>query len=167
MIAVTRGTTSWRCVNSLDELTSDEVLFEGVATDSLVWGDDIQNLREPDIVERLALARATKIAELKTACTTQIQGGFISNALGSGYTYESKLPQDQTNLMGAAMLGADLSFTCIDATGYKSKVPHTAAQLKQVFLTGALHIESATTKYDLLKKQVEVASLDDLPGISW
>jgi hypothetical protein len=119
-------------------------------------------------IEILEAKKLYTIDKLKQACTSQIQAGFTSDALGTAYTYQSALPQDQMNLMGAAMLGVDLPFTCIDSTGYKSKLLHTAAQMKQVFLTGAAHIEAATTKYDILKKQVEDATtIESIDGVSW
>lgn len=55
-ILVKKGTASWR--QSVDTPNDDEVVYHGATSDSLVWGADIQNLREPTAQESSAIARA-------------------------------------------------------------------------------------------------------------
>lgn len=116
-------------------------------------------------------ARLAKIDELKQACTTAIQSGFTSSALGTPHTYDSELPTDQTNIIGAmvaSLSGASIPFTCTDSSGYKEQRLHTAAQLQQVFQAGMQHIVTNKSHYDALKKQVEQATtVESVNGISW
>ncbi len=87
----------------------------------------------------LAAAQAAQLAVLSSACANAIVSGFTSNALGSAYTYPSKVT-DQQNLTAsvlASMLpsvaaGWTTPFWCADANGNWSWVSHTAAQIQQV-----------------------------------
>jgi hypothetical protein len=54
-IAVKKGTSSWRAWEG--EPAQDEVIFDGDVTETMVWGDDVQNLREPTTAEQAAIAR--------------------------------------------------------------------------------------------------------------
>lgn len=54
MIAVKIGTNSWRAAESL---LPGEVEFLGEPTRTMVWGDDVQNLREPTAAELIVIAR--------------------------------------------------------------------------------------------------------------
>lgn len=101
--------------------------------------------------------RATKTAEINTACATAIVGGFTSAALGAPHTYDSAL-EDQLNLIGAVSLGADLPYRCTDAVGMKAFRLHTAAQLKQVAADGAVIKLAALEKAATLKAQVQAAA---------
>ena len=116
-------------------------------------------------------ARLAKIAELKRACTTAIQSGFTSAALGTPHTYDSELPTDQTNIIGAmvaSLSGATIPFTCTDSNGYKEQRLHTSAQLQQVFQAGMQHIVINKSHYDSLKKTVEQATtLEEINGVTW
>ena len=125
-------------------------------------------MNSADILDR---GKASKIAELKIACTKAIQSGFTSGALGSVHTYDSELPTDQTNIIGAmvaSLSGASIPFTCTDSTGYKEQRLHTSSQLQQVFQAGMQHIVANKTKYDAKKKLVEQAStVQTVNEISW
>lgn len=123
---------------------------------------------EEELVEATKLV---KIDELKQACTTAIQSGFTSSALGAPYTYDSELPTDQTNIIGAmvaSLSGAAIPFTCTDSNGYKEQRLHTAAQLQQVFQAGMQHIVVNKSNYDAKKKLVEQATtVEAVNGINW
>lgn len=127
--------------------------------------------REVTTEELLQAARLAKIAELKQACTTAIQSGFTSSALGTSHIYDSELPTDQTNIIGAmvaSLSGASIPFTCTDSNGYKEQRLHTSAQLQQVFQAGMQHIVTNKSQYDILKKQVEQATtVEAVNGINW
>ncbi len=121
--------------------------------------------------EILEVSRMAKISELKLACTTSIQSGFTSSALGSPHTYDSELPTDQTNIIGAmvaSLSGASVPFTCTDSNGYKEQKLHTSTQLQQVFQAGMQHIVINKSHYDSLKKIVEQATtLEEINGVIW
>ena len=91
--------------------------------------------------EIIMALKSAKIIELKIATSTAINSGFMSSALGAPYRYDSTLPQDQINLLGAVLSGMDVNYTCTASSGVKSQVMHTAAQLQQVFKDGAGWIE--------------------------
>lgn len=91
---------------------------------------------------KFAQAKAAKIAELKDACRQTIESGFTSSALGTAHTYDSALPQDQINLLGAKLGGVDIAFTCTDANGVKAQRFHTYAQISQVFDDGKAWVET-------------------------
>lgn len=127
--------------------------------------------REVTAGEILEAYRFLKINELKQSCTTAIQSGFTSSALGTPHTYDSELPTDQTNIIGAmvaSLSGASIPFTCTDNNGYKEQRLHTASQLQQVFQAGMQHIVINKSHYDSLKKAVEQAStLEEINGVTW
>lgn len=155
MYAITIGTTSYRAISSEADLSPGEVLFSGTLTETMVWDSILGNVREINSGELLLQAKAKRILELKDDCTNYIQAGFTSNALGAGYTYDSALPQDQINLVGAKMAGIDMPFTCTDDQGYKSQKPHTVAQIGQVYLDGMIHLQSAKSRFYARKLAVE------------
>lgn len=123
---------------------------------------------EEELVEATKLV---KIDELKQACTTAIQSGFTSSALGVPHTYDSELPTDQTNIIGAmvaSLSGASIPFTCTDSNGYKEQRLHTAAQLQQVFQAGMQHIVVNKSNYDAKKKLVEQATtIQQVNEVNW
>ena len=63
MLAITKGTTSYRAVASKDDLTAAEVLFTGDFGPSMVWDDELQNVRGRTAEELLADAKA-KVTDL-------------------------------------------------------------------------------------------------------
>jgi hypothetical protein len=91
----------------------------------------------------LNTAITDKIAEVDAACDAAVQGGFVSSALGSAYTYPSKA-SDQANLSSSVLasllpnLPANWTtlFWCYDAKGQGNLVAHTAAQIQQVGTDG-------------------------------
>jgi len=145
--AVLTNTVSCRAVSEDYVPDIGEVIFEGELSDSVVWDENLQNLRVKNQEEILNGIRILKITSLKTDCTNAIQAGFVSNALGSAHTYDSSLPQDQTNLLGAKLAGIDQPYTCTDSNGSKAQRFHTFAQIEQVFLAGMLHVQAAKSHF--------------------
>lgn len=136
------------------------------------WGDSRPQPTEQELEAiRLPVTRQNKIASLKASCKSAIESGFSSSALGTPHTYDSELPTDQTNIIGAmvaSLSGASIPFTCTDSNGYKEQRLHTSAQLQQVFQAGMQHIVVNKSKYDALKKQVEQAEDGEaVNGINW
>ena len=128
-------------------------------------GDSSRAVSDNDL---FTLSKMEKIESLKQDCTTAIQAGFTSNALGENHTYDSSLPQDQTNLLGARMAGIDMMFTCTDSTGYKSQKFHTAAQIAQVYIAGMMHLQSTKAHFYAKKLAVEqAATLDAVDAVVW
>ncbi|AMQ83925.1 hypothetical protein [Pseudomonas glycinae] len=93
-------------------------------SDSHIWTNGAWSLD-------LTQLHAGKVAEVNTACTTGITGGFASSALGTTHRYGSAL-DDQLNLTGLILSGADSLCSCRDEQGVKAYRPHTATQLRQV-----------------------------------
>lgn len=165
------GEVSARYIASLSELLPDETSIETDDISSIIYDATTDSARAMNESDLLALAKTKKISSLKQACTTAIQSGFTSSALGSAHTYDSELPTDQTNIIGAmvaSLSGASIPFTCTDSNGYKEQRLHTAAQLQQVFQAGMQHIVVNKSRYDTLKKQVEQATtVEDVNEVSW
>jgi len=85
---------------------------------------------------QLAQEGQKKISELGSTCSAMCQSDFISNALGTNYTYPSKFPIDQFNLdvqcTGALNNPAGtFNIMCLDSTSKWVYVAHNATQLKQ------------------------------------
>lgn len=117
----------------------------------------------------LPAAKQRKIVQLKEQCTQAIQTGFVSNSLGENYVYDSALPQDQINLIGAVLSGVAIEFTCAsEATKNKAQRPHTAKQVKKVFDDGMQHIQINQKRFYTLKDQVEQCMSEAaVDAISW
>lgn len=164
---VTVGTKEARW-NGSEPIPSGFVEFTGQLTDTLIWDDALNNLREKNASELLNDYRLAKIELLKVDCTTAIQAGFTSSALGEVHTYDSTLPQDQTNLLGAKIAGVDMYFTCTDSTGYKSQKFHTVAQMAQVYQAGMVHLQTQKARFYARKLAVEQAqTIDAVDAVVW
>lgn len=168
MYAVIIGTTSYRSIGSESDLAPGEVLVLDTPDDEMIWDDVIGNIRRPNAGEFLEKSKQLRILELKDDCTNYIQAGFTSSALGSIHTYDSSLPQDQINLVGAKMAGIDMPFTCTDESGYKSQKPHTVAQIGQVYLAGMNHLQTAKSRFYARKISVEAATtIEEVSSVVW
>jgi len=104
----------------------------------------------------------------------EIDGGFISSALGAPHTYPSG-DSDQLNLIGAVTAGALVNFKCDNGSGYTYK-PHNAAQIRQVLQDGtaikSAILEKASDKnvaIEAILNSADVKSkkLSNLSLISW
>lgn len=165
--AVKIGTTDAVWIDN-DPAPSGCVRFDGEITSSMVWGDDVQNLREPNAAELLTAAKIKKVSELKLACKAAIEAGFSSSALGTAHIYDSNLPQDQLNIFRSGTAGVDRMFTCTDADGIKWQRPHTAAQLAQVLSDGDDHVSAKKAHFYTLLAQVNAAiDVETINGIVW
>ena len=123
----------------------------------------------PDMPLSIILAKLqqAKIIELNIACGNFMLNGFTSSALGNVHIYDSKL-EDQLNLTGVMALNADSYYKCLDGAGVKAFLPHSAAQIKQVGIDGAMFKMVALSKVDGLKKAVMLATtLADINAIVW
>ena len=160
MYAVTIGTTSYRAISSELDLLPGEVMFSGTPIEEMVWDDVLGNIRAPNPTELLEKSKQLKIMGLKDDCTNYIQAGFTSNALGTAHVYDSALPQDQINLVGAKMAGIDMAFTCADGAGYKSQKLHTAAQITQVYIAAMMHLQTAKARFYARKLAVEALTVE-------
>lgn len=141
----------------------------GDGTRIVEWNDNRPQPTELELaVANFAAAKLQKIGKLKQDCTNAIQAGFVSNALGENHTYDSTLPQDQTNLLGAKMAGVDMGFTCTDSTGYKSQKFHTVAQLAQVYQAGMVHLQTQKARFYARKLAVEQAqTIEAIDAVVW
>jgi hypothetical protein len=88
--------------------------------------------------EMLEKLKFNKKNELNQICELKIISGFISNALGSDFLYDSDVV-DQLNILGAVALGTDVGYKCLDLTsGIKNFYTHTNEQMKKVLGDGAI-----------------------------
>lgn len=115
--------------------------------------------------------KASKIKEINIACGNEIESGFISNALGTEYTYQSE-QIDQLNLIGLVASGTDDYFkagvTDVDGNITWNYELHTIGQLKQVLEDGKAHKQTLLQKANTLKAQVNTATTQaDLDAIVW
>jgi len=133
------------------------------------WGDARPQPTNDELLEAvIAAAKQQRITDLKADCTNAIQSGFVSNALGENHTYDSSLPQDQTNLLGAKIAGIDMYFTCTDSAGYKSQKFHTVAQMAQVYQAGMVHLQTQKARFYARKLAVEqAATIDAINAVVW
>jgi len=70
--AVKIGTTSAFCIDGL-ALPTDHVEYDGEFTPTLIWGDDVQNLREPTAEEAAVTLAAAQRAAIPTVSPRQIR----------------------------------------------------------------------------------------------
>lgn len=134
----------------------------------------------PTEEELLAKAVAAKKEELSEACAIAITGGFVSEAMGAKYQYDST-SEDQFNL--SAMYQASLLPTFDTAEPYKGSVPirackvakdgtlgdkevllHNKVQITTMFTDLCLHIGSQ--KQHLWEKQEILKSCETPEEVS-
>lgn len=121
------------------------------------------------IIDLQALHALRTIA-INQACEAAITAGFPSSALGSLHLYGSQL-EDQLNLTGAVLRGADMDYPCRDEQDVKAYRLHTIEQLKQVSADFTLFKLQLLQRADGLKQQLDQALLagdaDALESIVW
>lgn len=162
------GEVSARYIPNESELLPDELSIETEDIASVIYDSVLGEVREMNSTDLLNRSKADKIASLKMACRDAIQSGFTSSALGSPHRYDSALPQDQLNILGAKEAGVSRGFTCTDQTGVKWKRFHTAEQLLQVFIDGSTHIDQKTdTLYEKLALVNAATTIETVNGINW
>ena len=116
----------------------------------------------------LAAVKRERILDLSDSAHGEIISGFLSNALGSGYYYDSD-QEDQLNLIGAVASGASIPFSCRQALGgAKQYMIHTAAQLLQVLNDGK-NVKLAVLQKFSIKKDIILAASDIIAveAITW
>ncbi len=133
------------------------------------WNDPRPQPTQAELdAAELPAAQQAKILQLKSSCKNAIESGFTSSALGSVHTYDSALPQDQTNLLGAVMAGIDLMYTCIDSNNVKQQKLHTAAQMQTLYADAMTHVQAAKGRFYARKAEVEAATtLSAVDGVVW
>ena len=153
----------------LDLIHTVQVRDDGLGPYIAIWNDPRPQPTAQQLSDALLpAAKQKQILLLKTACKAAIEGGFYSSALGIPYKYDSALPQDQSNLIGAKLAGIDMAFTCTDANGIKWQHLHTAAQISQVYLDGMLHIQTnQALLYSKLTLLAQAITLADIAVIVW
>jgi hypothetical protein len=109
--------------------------------DDIIWkvgGPVPQNELEAKILE---LAKERRTAEISQDCENHIMSGFVSDALGTPYIYDSEFV-DQVDLVGALITvspydgdtgGYTIYYACRDvSTGVKNYHVHTYHNLRKV-----------------------------------
>jgi hypothetical protein len=125
----------------------------------------------------LADAQAIQSQVLNDACAAAITGGFTSSALGSTYTYPSKIV-DQQNLAASVLAsilpgvedGWTTQFWCANSDGVWAWTSHTAAQIQQVGIDGKKTIMAYQTQNAQLQAQLiasSVTTVDQVAAIVW
>jgi hypothetical protein len=125
----------------------------------------------------LAQAQSTQSAVIDAACAAAIVSGFTSSALGSAYTYPSKVT-DQQNLAASVLAsilpgvttGWTTPFWCADSTGMWSWVNHTAAQIQQVGAdskTAILGYQSQNAQLQAQLVAANITTVDQVAAIVW
>lgn len=118
----------------------------------------------------IAAALPAVISAINAACKAEIEGGFISNALGQDHTYDSEL-EDQVNISGQVQLATDVIHKCIDNADVVDYRAHTATEMHQVGVDLASHKLTQLVKAKGLKDAAAAAAaVDDLAtlqAITW
>lgn len=119
--------------------------------------------------------KALKIKKINKLCELFIVGGFKSSALGEEYFYYSTL-EEQTTLNSLINLGFDSNFKAqkislvegVEVKGERKQYPHTLTQLKEVLVSGAIHIKAQIDKKDELEVLINNATTaEELELIEW
>jgi hypothetical protein len=87
------------------------------------WADDTAAI--------LASLHEQKKQEINQACALYTESGFVSQALGWPFHYDSALV-DQINLTGSILSGLAADIACTDMEQHKAFRSHTAEQLRDV-----------------------------------
>lgn len=142
---------SWRCVEADWPLESDETLHEDVPAWAL-----------------LKQAKRAKLADLESACNTQLTSGFAH----AGYFYPSTL-DDQVNLQStktdALETNSAVPFICTEiATGEKGVKWHAPDEILAVYTTGK-NIKLGLFQTLGQKQQAvrDADTLEDVAAITW
>lgn len=135
-----------------------------------VTGKPIAAVTPHDPAQQLEALYKLRVDEINTACEALITAGFWSSALGQPHFYDSQL-EDQLNLTGVILGGADSVFACRDEAGSKEFRAHTTAQLRQVsddFAAFKLPLlQRANALKQLLEKALAAADMPALESINW
>lgn len=140
-----------------------------------VEGENLQSPFVEDILphslqeiaqSQLNLAKEQKIKELNALCASKLKT-LKSSALGEEHIYDGSL-EDQMNLMGAVAMNKDMPFRCAKEGGLKAPLPHTKAQLKQVYTDWLEHKNDIILRCGVLKNYVEnLQNVEAIQEVSW
>ncbi|MGH1429745.1 MAG: hypothetical protein ACRBB4_01375 [Neptuniibacter sp.] len=141
-----------------------------VAADQQGLVEITESEKDALLTPSMATVLKLKIAEINRDCKAAIEGGFVSNALGQDYTYDSEL-EDQVNISGNVQMGIDVLHKCIDGNGDAAYVTHSAAEMRLVGEHLVAHKLAQLTKAGGLKVQAAAAAAADdlasLQAITW
>ncbi len=107
--------------------------------------------------------KATKTAEIKTACGLAIASGITSHVLGSAHSYPTT-QLDQINFTGlitSSLLpdsGDEYKFWCADANGIWDRRIHTKLQIQIVGKAVANHVILQQDKYKQKLTEIDAAT---------
>jgi hypothetical protein len=127
------------------------------------------------VADKLAQAKAARIAGLSGDCQADIYSGFHSSTLGADHTYPAK-DTDQQNLASSVLASilpgqpADWTtpFWCMDSAGVWAMRAHTADQIQQVGRDGKARILACMSQNDTLAAQVQAATtIEAVAAIVW
>lgn len=122
----------------------------------------------PEPMLTLESARNRKIEDINQAAGDELIGGFWSNGSGQNCFYDTDI-EDQLNMIGAVLANEDTYYRCfVEGIEEKQWVPHTAAQLRQVFDDGKLWKTQILQKASQLKSLAKSATtFAELDSIQW
>ena len=148
-----RGTTYW-----VDHKTSVTISIIGETVPENAY---LEQPKEP-----LHEVKRSKIDMMKDCCNRDIVKGFVSNAVGKDYIYQSDI-YDQINLMGHVLGEEPVELECFDGDEWVL-FEHDQEQLKNVLKdmnkTKSLYVK----KYKHLKQLISDAeNLEDVESIEW
>lgn len=118
--------------------------------------------------------RAAKSQAMSEACAAHILAGFECDALGSMHVYPAKI-EDQLNLTGVVTdslmepPGSDWTtkFWCANVFGVWEMRSHTVTQIQAVGRSAKAAKQAAVEKNDMLQKQIQTASAEQLASVAW
>ena len=138
-----------------------------VPGDHQVWS---QGQWVDDVPAQLQIRYAEHLRAVNTACEQEIVAGFVCDALGETYFYDSALV-DQINLNSQLLSGAGGLVACRDTDNVKAYREHTADQLHLVSDAFNEHRLARLQKALVIKQQLDQAllasDLGALDAASW
>ena len=138
-----------------------------VPGDHQVWS---QGRWVDDVPAQLQIRYAEQLRAVNTACEQEIVAGFVCDALGETYFYDSALA-DQINLNGQLLRGAGGLVACRDIDAVKAYREHTAEQLNLVSDAFNEHRLARLQKALVIKQQMDQAllasDLGALEAVNW
>jgi len=167
----------------IDYVTAIGMAFPGVSVscsgDPTVYANLVSSQQLPteaEIIESwTGVVRNQRITELSELCEQFIMAGFISEAMGQPYFYDSEIV-DQINLIGAYMMthaGMAVPYAARNmSTGVKEYYVHDGQQMTQVLTDGALWKLFYLNKFHnkrqyLLSLTYPENSIEDIMAVTW
>ncbi|TLD80178.1 hypothetical protein LS68_008140 [Helicobacter sp. MIT 05-5293] len=143
-----------------------KVYVEGEDLESPFVEDLLPHNLEAALQTQINLTKEQKIKELNAMCDSLLTS-FKSSALGEEHIYDGGL-EDQLNLMGAVALNKDMPFRCAKKGESKANVPHTQAQLEQVYTDWLNYKNDIIFICGMLKNYIEgLSDTEEIQRVSW